>query len=248
MHQLIGTSGSNHETNPVKTYIIRERVVKSYENVWNDRLDHEIAKDRGGKLGSYRKIKMNFQYEEYLDTVKNGQHRKALSKLRTSSHRLRIETGRYTSPKTDREDRVCVKCHALGYSHVDDEMHFLLDCKFLGYDQKLLLDVANLKCKNFSNLSQEEKYFYMVDSGGEMCRVVAKFCIECFRKKGNDMNDDRPALCLVVIRLGFILKFDDEKLRIQCLYYYESQTTVHGPRCHQLFKLVVYVMDLLYSI
>ena len=30
------------------------------------------------------------------------------------------------------------------------------------------------------------------------------------------MNDDRAALCLVVIRLGFILKFDDEKLRIQC--------------------------------
>ena len=183
MHQLIGTSDSYHETNPVKTDIIRERVVKSYENVWNDRLDHEMAKDRGGKLGSYRKIKMKLQYEEYLDTVKNGQHRKALSKLRTSSHRLRIETGRYTSPKTDREDKVCVKCHALGYSHVDDEMYFLLDCKFLGYDQKLLLDVANLKYKNFSNLSQEEKYFYMVNSGGEMCRVVAKFCFECFRKK-----------------------------------------------------------------
>ena len=171
--------------------------------MWNDRLDHEMVMDRGGKLGSHRKIKTNFQYEEYLDTAKNGQHRKALSKFRTSSHRLRIETGRYTSPKTDREDRVCVKCHALGYSHVDDKMHFLLDCKFLGYDQKLLLDVANLKCKNFSNLSQEENYFKMVNSGGEMCRVVAKFCFECFRKK-NDMNDDRPALCLVVIRLGFI--------------------------------------------
>ena len=77
MHQLIGTSGSNHETNPVKTDIIREIVVKSYENVWNDRLDHEMAKDRGGKLGSYRKIKMNFQYEEYLDTVKNWSTQKS---------------------------------------------------------------------------------------------------------------------------------------------------------------------------
>ena len=55
--------------------------MKSYENVWNDRLDNEMAKDRGGKLGFYRKIKMNFQYEEYLDTLKNGQHRKPYPNL-----------------------------------------------------------------------------------------------------------------------------------------------------------------------
>ena len=46
-----------------------------------------------------------------------------MSQLRTSSHTLAIEYGRYTRPKTKIEDRKCSSCHI-----PEDERHFLIEC------------------------------------------------------------------------------------------------------------------------
>ena len=48
-----------------------------------------------------------------------------ISKIRLSSHKLCIETGRYTG--VIREDRICHKCN-LGV--IEDEYHFILQCPF----------------------------------------------------------------------------------------------------------------------
>ena len=64
--------------------------------------------------------------ESYLSDVTNSKHRCALTKLRLSSHRLEIETGRYTRPKTDAEKRHCFYCKFLGKEVVEDEIHFLI--------------------------------------------------------------------------------------------------------------------------
>ena len=50
-------------------------------------------------------------------------NRRALTKLRTSTHKLAIETGRRT--QTDRNDRLCTQCTQ---SKIEDEIHFLFDC------------------------------------------------------------------------------------------------------------------------
>ena len=49
--------------------------------------------------------------------------RKIITRWRLSCHKLKIETGRYTKPKTNPEDRKCVLCDV-----VDDERHALFDC------------------------------------------------------------------------------------------------------------------------
>ena len=59
-----------------------------------------------------------------LDIINVPSHRIALTRLLCSSHRLRVETGRWLRPKIPRNNRKCTICNK-----IDDEFHFLLECK-----------------------------------------------------------------------------------------------------------------------
>ena len=69
-----------------------------------------------------------------LDIVEDQKHRKALSRLVGSSHSLGVETGRWTSPTTPLQDRKCRICNK-----IDDEYHFLLECKSYEHFRKKLI-------------------------------------------------------------------------------------------------------------
>ena len=75
------------------------------------------------KLNFYYKIKTNYSPSVYLDLTRKDPSRKTLVKLRISSHKLRIETGRYDHIAPD--ERLCSLCNCI---RVEDETHFLLDC------------------------------------------------------------------------------------------------------------------------
>ncbi len=77
----------------------------------------------GNKLRTYMTFKTEFGHEGYLDNVERLDDRKYLARLCTSSHNLKIETGRHTRPKTPVENRVCQHCNIL-----EDELNFLLMC------------------------------------------------------------------------------------------------------------------------
>jgi len=65
----------------------------------------------------------DFNFQFYLDNVQNTKNRKALSRLRVSSHRLAIEIGRWHKPNViPRNERKCPVCSTL-----EDEFHFLLE-------------------------------------------------------------------------------------------------------------------------
>ena len=51
---------------------------------------------------------------------------KKIAQYRLSSHRLKIETGRWSTPITPRDERICEFCNA---NTVDDEIHFIFECK-----------------------------------------------------------------------------------------------------------------------
>ena len=68
----------------------------------------------------YRNI-FDFDFQFYLKCVNIEKYRTALSKLRLSSHRLSIETGRWN--RTDIANRICPSCNIL-----EDEFHFLFEC------------------------------------------------------------------------------------------------------------------------
>ena len=84
-----------------------------------DQVDHN-------KLRFYRNIKASFTLEPYIQLVRNRNQRAWLTRLRTSTHTLRVELGRYTVPVTPLSDRTCLYCNqnaSLGLPSNDDESH-----------------------------------------------------------------------------------------------------------------------------
>ena len=105
-------------------FILRKCLNQKYLSDWKD--TSESLKD--GKLTTYLFLKTNFKLEKYLTLVKKYEYRKSICKLRTSAHRLFIETGRYTN--IPRNERICKNCTN---QEIEDETHFLTRCqKFSG--------------------------------------------------------------------------------------------------------------------
>ena len=110
--------------------------------------DH-IQNTNSGKLKFLRSMKHTYNCETYLK-IDNFENRRALTKLRTSNHRLAIETGRWT--KTERENRLCKQCTQ---NEIEDENHFLFKCQ--KYSDERLLTFQFIKSQCNVDLFDEEK-------------------------------------------------------------------------------------------
>ena len=96
----------------------KERVLDVFKQSWYN----DIANNR--VLTLYKNYILSFDFEHYLKVLPN-KLRVALSRLRLSSHQLRIETGRYSQNIVDRAQRMCTFCNK---SDIEDEYHFVLMC------------------------------------------------------------------------------------------------------------------------
>ena len=92
-----------------------------------------------GKLDFLAISKKDHKFEKYL-YIHNFEHRRAISKLRTSSHKLEIETGRWR--KIQRENRICQNC---ALNKVEDESHLLFDCQMHVAERKELFETLKRK-------------------------------------------------------------------------------------------------------
>ena len=104
--------------NNIRQYI--DLMKKKYISNWYQTLQHSQT------LNFYYTIKKTYGPSAYLDLTRKNASRKALVKLRISSHKLlieMIETGRYDN--IPRNERVCNVCSC---KTIEDEVHFLLDC------------------------------------------------------------------------------------------------------------------------
>jgi hypothetical protein len=77
-----------------------------------------------GQLRIYTTFKVHFGFENYLSVIGNFEHRRCLTKLRISAHRLHIETGRYQGIPP--HQRLCGQCDS---GEVEDEIHFRVPIK-----------------------------------------------------------------------------------------------------------------------
>jgi hypothetical protein len=93
-----------------------------YESIW---LEHINDSTNNPKLRTYKLFKYRFSLENYMLCIKNVVKRKEFSKLRISSHSLRIESARYVKPIIPAEQRYCLLCNS---GDIEDEKHFLLYC------------------------------------------------------------------------------------------------------------------------
>ena len=111
----------------------------------------------GGKLQTYITFKQNFGLENHLLLIPFEQ-RKNITKLRTSSHRLEIECGRYKS--IPRQERICRKCVL---NEVEDEVHFLFNCPFYHPKRELLHSKISTVCPKFTNLNDGNKLIWLMN-------------------------------------------------------------------------------------
>ena len=99
--------------------MFRLRINDIFKQNWNVRLEESSRAD------FYRCYKRNFASSPYLEEVNIKSHRVALTRLLTSSHRLRVESGKWERPTPlPRNQRLCYHCNRL-----DDEYHFVIECK-----------------------------------------------------------------------------------------------------------------------
>ena len=102
----------------INYHVIKQRILDIYYQTWYT----EINNSR--RLETYALFKHSFEFEKYLDFVKEPKFRIALTRFRTSSHDLAIEKGRYIN--VPRENRICINCNS---NLVENEFHFSMTCR-----------------------------------------------------------------------------------------------------------------------
>ena len=90
------------------------------------------------KLESYVSYKFELEPERYVISNVEFKYKKAVAKLRTCNHSLRIETGRHD--KTPQPERYCKWCYQKhGYKTIEDEKHFICVCSLYDNIRKTYL-------------------------------------------------------------------------------------------------------------
>ena len=82
--------------NEIAKINIAKTFLQRLKDIYSQNALRYLNKDENtdsGKMQFLRKIKDSYNFEPYLN-IQNDQHRKSISKIRLSSHRLAIESGR----------------------------------------------------------------------------------------------------------------------------------------------------------
>ena len=127
---------------------------------------------RGKEDREYFYKKHNFEIEPYIEILQEKKLRRSLSSFRISTHRLRIERGRYCGERPD--ERLCDFCNI-----IEDEIHFLCGCKrYLELRQKMFDTIKDI---NLRYPSLEHKFIFttlMTSNDQIVIKAVAKFIYE----------------------------------------------------------------------
>ena len=112
--------------------LCQERAHNRFAEVW------EKERQRNSKLSFYNEIKESIDIEPYLK-IESGKGSNLVARIRMSSHKLNVETGRYGSKSASIVNRACNFCCHLPTLEllsqlpeanpiIEDEIHFLESC------------------------------------------------------------------------------------------------------------------------
>ena len=114
--QLIHSRDLSKEKNLVQR--VRQRMKDM-----SSQLIVSALKDSPSRLKFLTISKNDHKFETYLN-MHNYQHRRSITKLRTSSHKLEVESGRWND--IERKRRICKNC---SLQKVEDELHLIFECQ-----------------------------------------------------------------------------------------------------------------------
>ena len=87
----------------------------------------KIRMDNKPKLRLYRILKLDLGREDYLEMDLTFNQRKAITIMRSGTHKLRVETGRWNKEES-KEEHARFFCQS---GLIETKEHFLLDCYVL---------------------------------------------------------------------------------------------------------------------
>ena len=152
---------------------LEERFIESWKNsIWND-----DGNPNGNKLRTYRQIKNNYLNKCTISSV---------TKVRISNSKLHIEIGRYN--KTPLQDRVCQLCK----EGVEDEFHFLIQCKVLENERKTFFEKIKDIVPLFYNMSDQQKFKFILESNDSDIGAVCAMGIFDLYNKNIGMKQTLP--------------------------------------------------------
>ena len=156
----------------------------AFKSGWHKELFNDVRRnDSGNKLRCYRSFKYHFSTEPYLKTCNNFYFRRDICRLRISSHKLQIETGRHL-PRKDRlkpEERLCIYCKN---NEMEDEFHFLMKCDFYNDERSLLYKKVSEKYQEFDSLNDANKFkFIMGLHDQDTIWALGHYVSTCFKKR-----------------------------------------------------------------
>ena len=141
-------------------------------------------------LTLYKEFKQSFEMSPYLIILQNRELKRAISKLRLSSHSLNIETGRHRRiGRIDRSNRKCTlsscqeKCTLCNLNDIEDEFHFTLICPAYENIRKQYID------KYFYNRPSVYKFIILLNSvKPKVLKNLALYIIKSFKLRDSLIN------------------------------------------------------------
>ena len=99
--------------------------------------------------------------------------------FRISAHKLEIEVGRYKNIPA--LNRICKVCSS---GEVEDERHLIFSCnKYSSLRQSFFTETQKI-CKNFSTLTQDAQFFWLMNNESEDVIILFSNCIyDCFKNR-----------------------------------------------------------------
>ena len=156
------------------------------------------------KLRTYRTFKSSFTREPYVDLIRNRNQKSFIARLRTGSHHLNIERGRWTRPVTPVEQRICAYCKPTNNPTprspcsgppptpcVDNEYHFLMSCPRFDEVRTTAFEDIALNLSNFCGLSQKQKFSTLLcPTQAVTAKIVNRLIREMFQLR--EKIDNQP--------------------------------------------------------
>lgn len=138
-----------------------------FHSYWSKMLFNDEKNVGGNKLRTYRKFKNDFKMEQFLHTDIDKFALSNFIRIRISNCNLNIEKGRHFNIPV--EQRICELCH----DGIEDEFHFLMQCKELQSQRvELIKNIVDI-VPSFSDLSREEQFLFMLTSNDlDICKVL----------------------------------------------------------------------------
>ena len=157
---------------------VKDFCTKRYDESWLLSINKNYDPNSQNKFKMYAYIKNVFAVENYVLALPMMKRRHN-TKLRISSHRIAIETGRYTRPITPKNERLCNNCDQL---IVGDEFHFLLAYHKFTSQRKTMFDKLSTFCSINNNNYVATSYKLMSYGCGdlEIVKIICQYVADTF--------------------------------------------------------------------